>query len=602
MTLLRPLLLLVVVAFCLKPCIQAQEGAGTATESGVAGEGETLEEGAESKPKPAPAPKEGETEGGKIKPMVESQDQKPESTGTDTTTSPNPFMEGIANPFGTGSGAATAFGTSTTEEGAEQEAVEKEKVGNEETTTTLKPKESSQSESFSAPGLYGSGSVNFTAGEGRMAKPRFRYTGTIGLGYDDNYLQAPTKQIVFPEQRFLVVTDFGAPEIFALQQVEERTFKGYFNNQPQFETRTFLKKIILQPGRDPEFEEIVIPEFRGLKRESTFITQGNLNFDVQWIKRRTLFTFDLNIGADYYWARKSDPTEYNGSLALNFIHRFSPRLQFSTVASMTYSAQPDYSQLVGSTISNSGSYLAGSIKFDLSNRWARRFTTDTSLNINMLSYEEETRTAGNYQEYTLGNEFRYLWSPRFTSVAELRYSTQEYPESPVLDNNTFYALIGADWKYSRNLGSTLRIGQATKTFKQPLVEEEAQTSPYMELSLNYRLGPRTQFGWTNRFGFEQTSSASTEVQGFRSNMNISHAFSPRLRGNMGFSYTKQTSTTEGVVVDNSTTYLDGNMGLQYIVNRKFVLGMRYSYSQQITTQEVQDYYRNRLFFTASFEY
>lgn len=604
MILLRPIHLLVAVALCLGPWVTAQEGAsGESLESGTPAGGESTE-GGEAKPKPAePPPQESGGTSGGTKPPAESQEQKPAGGNENGETKPNPFMEGLGNPFGTGAGASTAFGSSTTEEGAEQIELQKEKpVETEETSSTLKPSESQAAETFSAPGLYGSGSVSFTAGEGRLAKPRFRYSGTIGLGYDDNYLLAPTKQVIVPEQTFFVVTDFGSPEIFALEEVQE-TVNTYGPNQDgQTQTTTTLKKVVIQPARDPEFTEVVIPEFRGLERESSFVTEANLSFDVQWAKRRTLFVFDLNIGADYYWSRKTDPTQYNGSMSFNYIHRFNPRTQFSAAGSMTYSAQPDYSALVGSTISNSGSYLAGSVKADLSHRWMRRISTLTSLSMNMLTYEEESRSFGNYQEFTLGNEFRYQWSPRLTTLVELRYSTQDYPEAPTLKNNTFYALIGTDWQYSRRLGTTLRIGQATKTFEGAETEAEAQTTPYMELSINYRLGPRTQISWNNRYGFEQNSTPGTEVVSYRSNMNFSHAFSPRFRGNMGISYTKQTFDTPGVELANNTTYIDGNLGLQYVVNRNFVLGMRYSYSQQITTQEVQDYYRNRLFFTASFEY
>jgi hypothetical protein len=49
------------------------------------------------------------------------------------------------------------------------------------------------------------------AGEGRLARPKFRYTGSVSFGYDDNILQTPTNSPGTPDT---VVTVVGTLTLF----------------------------------------------------------------------------------------------------------------------------------------------------------------------------------------------------------------------------------------------------------------------------------------------------------------------------------------------------------------------------------------------------
>ena len=73
--------------------------------------------------------------------------------------------------------------------------------------------------SFSVPGFYGHGTQQFTVGEGRLARPRFRFTGNISIGYDDNVFQTPTHPASTPEQKVNVLVSSGTPATTATQVV-----------------------------------------------------------------------------------------------------------------------------------------------------------------------------------------------------------------------------------------------------------------------------------------------------------------------------------------------------------------------------------------------
>ena len=308
--------------------------------------------------------------------------------------------------------------------------------------------------------------------------------------------------------------------------------------------------------------------------------------------------FSPRILTDYFWNRPKDKAEYNGSLAVRYLRRLTPRLQVSASVDASYLSQPDLTQINTPTTVGNGNYLTINSKLDLSYRWTPRFSTVSSLSYNQLSYEEATRQLGDYRILTFGTELRYLWSPRLTAVVEGRYSQTSYPNTAPLDSSSYYALVGFDFSLSRRAAGSLRVGESVRSFDHS--EEGSSAAPYLEATLNYQLGRASALSWGNRFGFEEPSSPTSEVLGLRSNLSVTHFFGPRVRGSLGINAIYRRTTDDTANFEANETTLDSNLSLLYTLTRFWTFNFTYSYTTVFTDPDDSNYFRNRVF--AGFDY
>lgn len=460
------------------------------------------------------------------------------------------------------------------------------------------PRAQDNATTFSAPGFFGGGRQSFTTGEGRFAKPRFRYGVSVGMGFDDNYRQSTD----FPgtEDTIFVQVIPAVPEIATFRTVTRLVdvpgnFGGQFDKVPV----QVREKVVLRPFQPEQRIETVIPGIPAQPRQATIISTADASFNAQWAKAREAFTLDLRLGAEYYFDREKDPLEYSGSMSLFYVKKYSSRLQLSVNASASHQSQPDYSQVNVSTNLGGGSVSTAQFKADAGYRWSPRFATSTSAAVQLIYYQDGPNALSSFYEVTLGNEFRYIASPRTTYILEGRIASTSYLETPIRDANTVYLLLGLDQRLSRKLQSALRLGGVTKTF----TVGEKQTSPYGEWSVTYQPTSRSQLALTSRYGFEATDAANQKNVTFRTGLTYTRALTPRLSGSLSANYvTSQTTTTipGADALESKSTIFDSNLGLTYRFNRKFSLSGRYSYTN--SAQEFSEYDRSRFFLTGTYDF
>jgi hypothetical protein len=449
--------------------------------------------------------------------------------------------------------------------------------------------------SYTAPSFYGAPRQVLTPGEGRFARPRYRYSVSAGIGFDDNTQQTSDREDI-PDQVFRQVIP-AEPEIAVTQSVQEPTGRFRFLGgafRPIF--RTVQRKVVLRPAQPEQVIETPIPGIDFPDRNSSVVSRLDGHVDVQWANARELFTMDLRAGAEYYWSRETDPLEFNGSLAATYLRRITSRMQASANASLSYQSQPDYSQAnVVDTPGSTGSYFVGNVKLDLTYRWAARFSTVTSVSGSSIIYQGD-RSTSSYYDLGIGNEFRYTQSRRTTWVAELRYSQLKYLEAVQGAIDTLFVLLGSDWTVSRRLRTTLRIGQALRTFE----TGGSAASPYGELGVVYQPTRRDQFSLSGRYGFEQTASAQDESVVGRFSAAYTRTFSPRFLGSLSGNYVRS-AVTSGNIESTSTVY-DATLLFQYMFTRRFSMNARYSYTLSETSTGFNDYDRSRFFLTGEYEF
>jgi hypothetical protein len=453
----------------------------------------------------------------------------------------------------------------------------------------------SEAPAVTAPSFYGAPRQILTPGQGRFARPRYRYSVSMGIGFDDNTQQTPDREDIADQVVRQVIP--AEPEVAVFQEVREPTGKQIFLGgafRPEF--RTVQKKVVLRPAQPEQVIETPIPGFEFAERNASIVSKLDGHVDVQWANARELFTMDLRAGAEYYWNRDKDPLEFTGSLGATYVRKLGPRMSFSGNASLSYQSQPDYSQVNVVDTPGSTSYFVGNVKLDLTYRWASHFSTVTSVTGSSIMYQG-AQTGGSYYEVGLGNEFRFVQSPHTTWVIETRYSQLKYLESVDGAISTLFLLLGSDWTMSRRLRMTVRLGEALRSFE----AGGKASSPYGELGVIYQPSRRDQFSLTGRYGFEQTRTASEESIVSRISAAYTRTFNPRFSGSLSANYVRS-AITNALNVENTNTVYDASLVLQYMFTRRFSMNARYSYTLSKTTQGFSDYDRSRFFLTGEYEF
>ena len=136
---------------------------------------------------------------------------------------------------------------------------------------------------YTIPGTYGQPPIRLTAGEGRLARPLFRFTGSAGVGYDDNVLQTPTRSPSTSTEQ--IVKEVVAPATGAHTTVV----------QVQQADGTIVPETVEVPASPATTVGVTVPGVPAAEeRSGVRWTRANVGADVQFANRTTVFTFDLN--------------------------------------------------------------------------------------------------------------------------------------------------------------------------------------------------------------------------------------------------------------------------------------------------------------------
>jgi opacity protein-like surface antigen len=450
-------------------------------------------------------------------------------------------------------------------------------------------------ESFTLPGAYGQAPLTFSAGAGRLARPRAVWSATAQFGYDDNVLQTPTAQLGLPAQFALVQTQAEIPDRTVLVVIPPKGPQPVgIRPRPTIVTQTIK-------GQPAVFEKVLVsPAVVPQERIGSVVARSGLGFEFQMANRRTVFTADAHVNADYYFSRPNDQTDFNGNVSLIYAHRYSSRVQFSANVSAAYLSQPDVRVISGPT-RQVGDYLTYNSKFDLSYQFNKRVSTVTSVTLGLLNYMNAIQQLNNTYSVGIGEELRYTKSAKLTWVGEVRAATTTYPNGPARDSKTYFLLVGADYAYSRRLSGIIRVGESVRSFD---AGGGAASAPYLETTAAYRFSNRGSLSWNSRFGFEEPQDANSEVLVFRTTLSAVQAFTARLRGSASIGYinrvTSSTQSLNNTDITGSTYTFD--LGLDYALTKKFSVNASYSFIDDVSSLEGSDYYRNQFFLGAQYTF
>ncbi len=447
---------------------------------------------------------------------------------------------------------------------------------------------------FNRPAAYGGNSPVFS-GIG-LSKPRIRYSVSVQFGLDDNVLQTPTNSPAIPAMTQQMEVSPATPAV-----TQNVVFPAVRSNRVAFfaHSKPTVKTIVVQQPKKAEFETVVLsPAIPAQSRIASFVMRTSAGMDVQFVSRKTVFSMDVNLGEDIYANRPGNKTDPNEKFSIGYIRRLTPRLEFDFTANASYQSQPDVQNLNTSS-QNLGSYLVGGAKTDLIYRWSKRFTLDTSLGFDSTLYTSSTQKGGDMYETSLSTEGRYLWSPKFTSLTRVDYVVKSFPQAAARDSTGYNLLLGADIVLSRKFRATARFGESLQTFTQ---SNQTNSSPYAETNVSWQYDRFGFLSWNTHYGFEDPPDANTTVKTLRSGINIIQALNKKLRASGGLTYVARQSLNSATAGVPDEDTIEADLGMEYTINRNFVLSGTYTFTTVLNTGGVGDYYRNQIFFGINYTF
>jgi opacity protein-like surface antigen len=200
----------------------------------------------------------------------------------------------------------------------------------------------------------------------------------------------------------------------------------------------------------------------------------------------------------------SDDLYGQARVGVNFTHRFSERLRFSSRNFISYELEPDYAYGFA-TARQLGEYLYWTTDNSVGYRWTERFATYTGFSLTGLDYDEEVSSQDRFT-WTLYNQFRYQLSPQTVLTADYRYA-QTDGDDLASDYTDHYLLGGVEHRFSPNTIMIARVG--AQFHESDGIGASDSTSPYVEATMRSQVNQQFMIRGFVRYGIEGYDTVRT---------------------------------------------------------------------------------------------
>jgi hypothetical protein len=338
-------------------------------------------------------------------------------------------------------------------------------------------------------------------------------------------------------------------------------------------------------------------------KDSSFYTNFAGGVDYQFGGPRLQLSANLGGGVTYYYTRPGEKIDFNGAFSLKADYEATQRLKLSLATTTAYLAQPDTS-IIGGTNRVDGDYIYTNTSIDASYQWSEKFSTITGYNLYANYYlENSLNDTLSYTQQTFKQSFNWLLQPKTTIVAEYRAQVMLYTGT---DQDSFgnFVLLGFDQIFNPRFKWTLRAGVEQRFLNNATDGSSIYVGPYGESNLSYQFGKSSSIGWTARYGTEASGLTDvTQRQTFRTGLNLSHGFTPRISANLSFNYEVDYFDQANVITTYYQNVFDVSVGVNFQVNRFVSLSAGYQFTSVLAPQQISvEYNRNVVFAGANFSF
>lgn len=313
-------------------------------------------------------------------------------------------------------------------------------------------------------------------------------------------------------------------------------------------------------GANLTWDDNVNPVAVGLgANESAFSINPFAGATFVSIAPQTTWDVYARLGLIYYFdqpAALGSENLYNQSrVGVNWTHRVSERLRFSSRNFFSYELEPDYANGFA-TARQLGEYLFWESDNSVGYRWTERLATYSGFSLTGLDYDDVVQNQDRFT-WTLYNQFRYQLTPQTVLTADYRYS--ETSGADLSSDFTDHHLLGGiEHRFSPN---TILIARAGAQFRQSeAIGAEDASSPYLEATLRSQVNSQFSIRGFARYSIEGFDTVRQVGAGlydfgdrrtFRLGLGSEYALSPMLSIFGGLDYIPATFD-DGRIVNQTT--------------------------------------------------
>jgi len=318
------------------------------------------------------------------------------------------------------------------------------------------------------------------------------------------------------------------------------------------------------------------------------------------ITPQTTWDVFARIGGTYYIdspsASATSDTYGQARLGINWAHRVSERLRFSSRNYAAYELEPDYSYGYASD-RQLEEYFHYQTDNAVGYRWTDRLATYTGVKFRGIDYGSAT-SANDRMTYSFYNQFRLSTSAQTVWTTDYRYSETSASGSAG-DSTNHYITLGIEHRFSPNSVLALKAGVQMRD-----VDGGASSdSPFAEVAVRTRVNEQFSVRAFARYSVEDYG---TSFGGFtydtnntlRVGVSADYVVSPDLTLHGGLNYIMtEMEDSRGAVPAGLTTadtdLINLNLGFSYKLNDGVYLTGSYNWTDSDSDIGNRNYERNR---------
>lgn len=312
----------------------------------------------------------------------------------------------------------------------------------------------------------------------------------------------------------------------------------------------------LEVGYDDNVSPTILAGTPGFEDDVTFL-RAYVGASFVSITPQTTWDVFARVGGIYYLdspsAAGSDDFFGQARLSVNWAHRVSERLRFSSRNYVAYELEPDYSYGF-STDRQIDEYLHYQTDNAVGYRWSERFGTYTGFRVRGLDYANATRN-NDRTIYSVYNQFRYRATEQTNWTLDYRYSWTD-ASGTAADSTNHYILLGVEHRFSPNSVLAAKAGVQLRDTD----GGSDGSSPFAEIAIRSRVNDQLTVRVFSRYSVEDygTSffgSTYDTNNTLRVGISADYVVSPQLTLHGGINYI-MTDMEDGRLVPGPGTIAD----------------------------------------------
>jgi hypothetical protein len=318
----------------------------------------------------------------------------------------------------------------------------------------------------------------------------------------------------------------------------------------------------------------------GYKEKSGYISAY---VGAAWATVTPQTTWDIygRIGGTFYFDAPSSMSNDGygeARLGINWAHRVSERLRFSSRNYLAYEMEPDYNY--GLTLDRQlDPYFHWTTDNAVGYKWSERWATYTGFRYNGVKYDDRA-SRNDRNQFTLYHQFRYRSSEQTVWTFDYRY-TATRADGAAQDSNSQYLLLGIEHRFSPNTVGVLKFGAQLRSPE----KGDNKTQPFFEGAIRSQVNEQFSIRAFARYSMEEYGTsfgpyAYDYNNAFRLGITGSYIVSPQwtIFGGINYVRTDMANASLPAVSDLDQNLWNLNIGFSYKVKESLYVTGSYNYT------------------------